>query len=286
MIEWFVARWAPGFAVPETSPLGAILDAMTRVERGEAGGPLESAEAVAAWKFRFLTARRLAWSIRVLHGGRAGQLLDVHQAFIKKELCGVDSRVATWGMPLGFGTATVAGRLLQASGGRTVIHGERAAGHDIRWVPAAGGVALIERKDRAYEVGARESLRSRIRWVLGKIREAGGAFPRDIPGARVLVVGLPGFVPANAAIRVRTRIERALRDLFASEASPDRHPDYVIVESVGSRESLTGGFNMSVFSSVMDFGFERPEWAAVRLAFSRLYTRDGRGSTQPWPIVC
>lgn len=283
-IEWFVARWARGFTIPPTSPLGTLLDAMTRVERGEAGASLESAAAVHAWQFRFLAARRLAWSIRVLHVGRAGELVDVHQAFIKKELSGVD-RVGTWGMPLGFGTTTVAGRLLQASGGRMVINGERAAGHDIRWEPATGGVALIERKDRAYEVGANESLRSRIRWVASKVREAGEAFPRELPGARVLIVGLPGFVPMNKAKRMRARIEEALAEAFSPNRSPDEHPDYVVVEMVGARDTLTGGYDMAAFSEALDFGFERPEWTKVRLAFTRLYTEQARRSTQPWPII-
>jgi len=284
IVEWFIQRWAPGFALTAGSPLGGILDSVARVERGEEQ-PLATAEARAAWEFRVLALRRLDWSIRALHG-RAGRLRDVHRSFITKELAGVDCRTASWGMPLGVGTLCIAARLMQSSGGEMVITGVGAAGHDIRWEPVTGGLALIERKDRAFEVGSDEPLTKRALFVAARVREAGPALPREPGAARVLAVGFPGHVPANKAKRVRQRIEGVLRESFGMQASPDEHPDYLIVESVGPRHTLTGGYELSTFSEVIDFGFERPEWKVVSDAFARAYTVEGRRRfRRPWPIT-
>jgi hypothetical protein len=59
----------------------------------------------------------------------------------------------------------------------------------------------------------------------------------------------------------------------------------LIVESAGTETTITGGYHMSVFSDAIDFGFKRPEWLAVRPAFLRAYTVEGRKGREPWPIV-
>jgi hypothetical protein len=284
IVEWFIQRWVPGFALAAESPLGTIIESVARHERGEEQ-PLATMEAQVAWEFRVLALRRLDWSIRVLHG-QAGRLRDVHGSFVTKELAGVDCRTASWGMPLGVGTLTLAARLMQTSGGEMVITGAGAAGHDIRWEPATGGLALVERKDRAFEIGADEPLGRRARYVVARVREAGPALPREPGAARVLAVGFPGHVPANKARRTRLKFESALADAFGACPDPDEHPDYLIVESVGSRHTPTGGYELNAFYDAIDFGFERPAWKAVSNAFARAYTVEGRRRfKRPWPIT-
>jgi hypothetical protein len=264
--------------------MALILAALADVEAGR-NAPLHSQDEVRAWEFRMLMLRRLQWSICVLHGGRAGTLTDVHQSFIKKEIAGVDSRTATWGMPTGVGTVCLAARVLQASGGTVEVMGSGTTGHDIRWAPATGGLALIERKDRTYEVGIDEPLGLRIRHLIGKIREAGPKLPSAPGAARILAVGFPGFVAANKAKRTRARFEEELGLAFGNRPRPEENPDYLIVDFVGSQHALTGGYDMKTFSHVIDFGFERPDWKAVAGAFRRAYTVVGRHEPGPWPII-
>jgi hypothetical protein len=283
VVEWFVDNWAPGFKIPGTAPLGLLLDTIAYSERGEMFTPFASLEEQVAWEYRLFALRRLEWSIRALHG-RAGRLLGVHQSFITKELMGVDSRTATWGMPLGVGTVCVAGRLMQAAGGEMTITGTGAAGHDIRWEPATGGLVILERKDRAFEIGATESIASRVKYLIGKVREAGRGFPRDPDAGRVLAVGFPGYVPANAAKRTRRRIDVELRRAFGASPRSDELPDFLIVESVGSQPPATGSYHVNVFFNVIDFGFDRPAWRRVSDVFSRAYTVKGSRKPGPWPI--
>jgi hypothetical protein len=74
----------------------------------------------------------------------------------------------------------------------------------------------------------------------------------------------------------------ALADAVGSDPDPDENPDYLIVEFVGSADTLTGGHNMGVFWHVVDFGFDRPEWLASRDAFKRAFTRES--APGPWPV--
>jgi hypothetical protein len=285
IVLWFMRTWAPGYELPPTSPMGTILEAVARHGRREATAPLESNVETAAWEHRFLVLRLLARRISALHG-RAGVLRDVHESFITQELSGIDNQTAMWGMPRGVGTVCLAGRLLQASGGDLVIlgHGKAGAGHDIRWSPATGGEALIERKDRAYAQGADESVGRRIRYVIGQVREAGPKLPHREGAARVLAVGFPGFISANKAARVRSRIVERLSEAVGPSPSPERNPDYLIIEFLGAQHTLTGGYNLGTFSHAVDFGFDRPEWLAVRRGFSRAFTVAGAFEPGPWPI--
>src|SRR6266545_84182 len=68
IVEWFIERWAPGFALPPDSPLGVIVEAVRGFERGEHAPRFTSQEERRAWEFRFLALRRLQWSICCLHG--------------------------------------------------------------------------------------------------------------------------------------------------------------------------------------------------------------------------
>ncbi len=164
------------------------------------------------------------------------------------------------------------------------ITGNLAVGHDICWDPATGGSVVIERKDRAYNQGANEHLGSRVRYLVSRIREAGPALPTEPGVARVLAVGFPGFVADNQANRVRRRIQDELEAAVGPSPSPANNPDYLIVDFAGARSTLTGGYDMQTFSQVIDFAFERPEWLAVRSAFSRGFTVQGAHLPGPWPI--
>jgi hypothetical protein len=285
IVLWFIDRWASGYELPATSPLGTILAAIDRHTRQEPAPPMESYVEQLAWEHRILMLRLLARRICALHG-RAGVLREVHESFITQELSGVDSRTAAWSMPRGVGTVCLAGRLLLASGGEMVIkgHGQASAGHDIWWAPATGGEALIERKDRAYLPGAQESVASRIRYVAGKVREAGPRLPMRSGAARVLAVGFPGFIKPNRATQVRARIDERLGEAVGSNACADENPDYLIIEFLGSHHTLTGGYNLATFSHVLDFGFDRPDWLAVRHGFERAFTVEGALEPGPWPI--
>jgi hypothetical protein len=147
---------------------------------------------------------------------------------------------------------------------------------------------LIERKDRAYEVGANEPLDGRIAYVAGKIREAGQKFPAmDDNTARALAVGFPGFVREVEADAIRERIvdELSRRVGERGALSPRENPDYLIIEFIGSDDSQSGDYEMTVFSHAIDFDFGRPAWCEVRDAFSRAYTIEGREHSRPWPII-
>jgi hypothetical protein len=253
-------------------------------ERGHEFAEFGSAAEQQAWEYRALALRRLDWSIRALHG-RAGRLAEVHQSFITDELLDIDHRPATWRMPKGVGTINLAAKLMMASGGEMEINGRTAAGHDIRWRPLTGGYALVERKDRAYEIGAAEPLDRRMRYVVSKIREAGNAFPSEPEAGRVLAVGLPGFVSADEQDLVRTEMESALHAAFAGQSRPDRFPDFLIIEMVGASDAGGVRFEMNDFFFVIDLDLRRPEWEAVRPAFLRAFTRVGRNLyPDPWPI--
>jgi hypothetical protein len=285
IVLWFVNRWAPTYVPDPTTPLGRLLELIAQHARGEGPQEVPDEAAPALWH-RMLMLRRIARSIAALHG-RAGILRDVHQSFITKELAGTDNRVAAFGMPRGVGTVCLAGRLIQASGGEMTILGEGAsgAGHDIVWKPVTGGEVVIERKDRAWDPGATESFESRIRYVIGKVREAGPRLPRRAGVARVLTVGFPGLVTADDEARVRELIDDQLSAALGSTASPETCPDCVVIDTLSGQNTPDGRYIPWTFSHMLDFDFERPEWLGVRDAFGRAFTVRGALAPGPWRIV-
>jgi hypothetical protein len=284
VIEWFVNHWAPGVQIGQDTPLGAMLEVAKHIERG--GEPLlvSGDDVVQASLQTAVSLRLLDWSIRALHG-RAGRLEEVHQSFITKELLGTDNLQAQWGMPRGVGTLKLAAHLVQASGGSMVINGEGTAGHDLRWSPAAGGLALIERKDRAWSAGAKEPVSKRALYVARKIRDAGARFPRRRSGARVLAVGFPGFVPAADAASIRDEVNDFLYESLSRDPDLGPLPDFVLVEFIGAVDA-DERVQTHHFTSGLDLGLDRPDWVTVASAFMRAFTTDGPLLyPDPWPIV-
>jgi len=280
-IDWFLRRWGQNLTAPADSPLGRILHEARRVEAGE---PVEAeaAELPAGLRRAFLL-RILDWSIRALHG-RSGTLVDVHRSFLTRELLGRDSSETKVPMPGGIGTLYLAARLLQASGGKIRINGagRGGLGHDVHWEPATGGVALIERKDRAWHVGSTESVRERALYVASKVRGVAGRYPK-IPGARVLAVGFPGFVEPEREQETRDEV---LRVIHARVGNTTPLPDYLIVEFLASRLSDDERVESILFTEVVDLGNDTREWRAVSPAFSRAFTKGGPlAHPAPWPII-
>lgn len=284
VVEWFVQRWAPHATISSSCPLGEMLAEIAKSERGEPGREFSSREEQLAWEHRLIALRRLDFAIRCLH--RPEGRLDVHQSFVTKELLGVDNRSSEWRMPQGIGTMCLAGHLMQAGGGEIVITGAGTTGHDIRWRPLTGGYALIERKDRAFTVGATESFHNRIRWVVARVIDASRQFCDQPGAARILAVGFPGYVSDEQVEDVGQELGAALDEAMGRTKCPERPPDYLLVEFIGSRWTDGEHFDITNQFNPFDLGFEREEWLAVRGAFNRAFTIQGRKNAEPWPIRC
>lgn len=285
VIEWFVDHWAPGAKIGPKTPLGEMLEVARHIERG--GGPLEVSgeDAAEAHRHRALNLRLLDWSIRALHG-RAGRLEQVHRSFITKELLGADDLRAELRMPRGVGTLKLAAHLIQASGGSMVINGEGVPGHDLRWTPATGGLALLERKDRSWLAGSKESVKRRAQYVAGQVREASARFPRDVPAARVLAVGFPGFVPVADADPIREQVNDFLSESLSRDPGTAPLPDFLVVEFIGVLADADERVQTHHFTSAVDLGLDRPDWTNVAGAFSRAFTTEGPLlHPEPWPII-
>jgi hypothetical protein len=164
-------------------------------------------------------------------------------------------------------------------------HGRESAGHDISWSPVTGGAVVIERKDRAWDPGARETIDGRLRYIVGQIRQAGPRMPHRAGVARVLTIGLPGFVTAADVEDVREIIDSHLSAELSPTASPETCPDCLVIDMLGGEHTEGGAYIPWSFSHMLDFGFGRTEWLAVRRAFRRAFTIDGALEPgPPWRI--
>lgn len=282
IVLWFVDHWAPAFRLPHTSPLAQLLDQIDMSARGGAPAEIPDHE-VAALQHRLLMLRRLAHGISALHG-TAGTLREVHQSFITKALAGSDEPSARFRMPGGVGTICLAARLMQASGGEMGLLGEgqAAAGHDLWWKPRTGGEAVIERKDRAWERGAREPLGRRIAYAVSKVIDAGPRLPRRPGTARVLTIGFPGVITAEMEQKVRAEINDGLANALGPEL-PEHSPDCLVLDTLGGETDEDDSFTPWVFTHMLELT-ERPEWLAVRGAFARAFIVAAAQEPGPWLI--
>jgi hypothetical protein len=188
---------------------------------------------------------RLAWAIWVLYGNDAVERMD--GSFVRREIMSTDTKEAgaEQVLPAGVGTIVFAARLVQAGAGRVCIYGNQVAGHDIRWVTKDGDLVLVERKDRPYEPGLKDTPAARARWLIDKVSQT--KIPNDDPGAfRVLTVGFQSLVRKAETEQMDKHYERALQDAFKDKTRPDL-PHVVIIEHLGL-QPRAGGEHSNFFS--------------------------------------
>lgn len=252
IVRWFVNRWAQRPVASESS-LGRLLDLAERIDLNAEGASVDDLDPLDAKHGLHLTAGlvRLAWAIRALHGN-GGRVDRVDGSFVSKELMGEDSKekTAERTLPGGLGTLFTAARLLQAGGGRIVaINGNLVKGHDIHWVTGHGDTVFIERKDRSFEAGLKDSMEKRSRRVVEEVRNAAKAMPREPrTAARILVVGFSHLVmPAEQEVTDLT-YQTVLRNEFGEGATQlEGAPHLVLVEHLGF-EAKAGGLKIDFFS--------------------------------------
>lgn len=246
IIRWFIEK-REGRQI-KASPLGGLLDAYAQVDLKNPSKTIEDLPPRVA-QFQLHAGAhffRLAWAIRVLCKNDA--LEQVDGSFISTELLGEDTNQAGIAMKLpgGIGTLVFAARLFQAGGGRIWISGNKREGHDIRWVTPAGDTALVERKDRSYEVGLSDTDQQRAAKVVQEVENA--HIPVAKKTIRVLVVGFQHLVRGSEEEmeRVEAICDGALRKAFGNSPSGN-FPHLVVVEHLGM-EPRTDGEKSNFFS--------------------------------------
>jgi len=253
IVRWFVekAGWTSR-SIPPTSALSELLAVSEKLDLNGPSNPVESVEPGVARHLLHASASlaRLAWAIRALHGN-GGSIERVDASFITGELFGDDTKQLNveQKLPAGIGTMVIAGRLVQAGGGRIVsINGNRGAGYDIEWTTGVGDTVLIERKDRSYQAGLADSPQTRIRRVIQETRRAGVTIPRRRGAVRVLMVGFQHLVRKREAKRVdRAYMEAVRREFGGGRVRGADLPNLLVVEHLGL-EPKTGGEKYNYFS--------------------------------------
>lgn len=252
IVRWFLENGSdqPIREKPD-SPLGYYLAMSQQMDLNGPSKAIEELEPDKALHGLHLGAAmvRIPWAVRALYGteGAVGQ---VDASFIRAELLGQDSnQPGAVTLPAGVGTLVIAGRLVQAGlGCITSIKGNRGAGHDIKWVTGGGDVVYVERKDRPYEAGLRDTSEGRIWRVIKETLAAGQKMPRERGAARVLVVGFQHLVRKRAARQVDLGYQEALRrNVLGGRVRRDDLPHLVIIEHLGL-EPRTGGAKFNFFS--------------------------------------
>jgi hypothetical protein len=244
IIRWFIEqemalRFSP-------SPLLDLLTLYAQVERNASGPRIEDIPTDRARFGLHITAQfeRLAWAVRALYGNDAVERIDA--TFVTDEILDADTKEQNVErkLPAGVGTLMFAARLVQAGGGRVCIYGHRGAGHDIRWLTGDGDLVLVERKDRSYEAGLKDTAEKRIRRVIDEVRSA--HIPPEPGACRILVVGFQHLV-GNADIAQTDRAyQTALEREFENTHDPNL-PHVVVIEHLGL-EPRTGGEKSTFFS--------------------------------------
>jgi len=147
-------------------------------------------------------------------------------------LLGADTkqRSAEYALPAGVGTMMLAARLTQAGAGRVTIHGSGVAGHDIRWITRSSDLVLVERKDRSYDAGLRDSPEKRVRRVQDEVRNS--KIPTDAGACRILSVGFQHLVTAKQTPAWDRLYGRGLKP-FKQSRERKRLPHFVLVEHLG-----------------------------------------------------
>jgi len=161
----------------EASPLSEALDLYTRADPNMVVPDFDDIPTERSQHGLHFSAQfeRLAWAIWVLYGSDAVERMD--GSFVRREIMSTDTKQpdAEQVLPAGIGTMMFAARLVQAGGGRVCIYGNQVAGHDIRWTTDGGDLVLVERKDRPYEPGLKDTPQKRARWIITQVKNA------DIP---------------------------------------------------------------------------------------------------------
>lgn len=270
IVRWFLENGSdqPIREKPH-SPLGYYLAMSEQMDLNGPSKTIEELEPDKALHGLHLGAAmvRIPWAVRALYGteGAVGQ---VDASFIRAELLGQDSnQPGAVTLPAGVGTLVIAGRLVQAGlGCIKAIKGNRGAGYDIKWVTGSGDVVYVERKDRTYEAGLRDTPEDRVTWAIEKTREAGKRLPRERGAARVVVVGFQHLVRKREAKRADLAYHEALkRNLLGGRVPRDDLPHLVIFEHLGL-EPKTGGEKFNFFSpQPLDFKRWPFMWRVGRL---------------------
>ena len=245
--DWKVIRW---FVEEEMglefrpSPLRDLCDKYQAVDRDAPAPALEELDRdTASFGLHITTSYgRLAWAVRALYGADAVD--QIHASFVRDELLGADTkqRSAEYALPAGVGTMMLAARLTQAGGGRVTIHGSGVAGHDIRWITRSSDVVLVERKDRSYDAGLRDSPEKRVRRVQDEVRNS--KIPTDAGACRILSVGFQHLVTARADAGLGPPLRtwpKAVQAVSREETPAALRPRGASRISVGSRDWFIKG---------------------------------------------
>jgi len=102
---------------------------------------------------------------------------------------------------------------------------------------------LVERKDRSYEAGHKDTPETRIRWIFGKVDDR---IPNQPGVCRVLIVGFQHLVPNAETPETDQYYQRALEKEFEGASKADL-PHLVVIEHLGL-EPERGGERNNFFS--------------------------------------
>ncbi|MHB8879270.1 MAG: hypothetical protein ACYC8T_36705 [Myxococcaceae bacterium] len=246
IIRWFIeVREGHQF---KASPLRDYLEVCERADLKQPSKKIEDIPEETARYYLHLSAAftRLAWAIRALYGNESVERVD--GSFITDELLGEDNKQpgVEHKLPGGIGTLVFAGRLMQAGGGRVCINGKRVPGHDIRWTTADGDLVLVERKDRSYEAGLKDTAETRALRVIDEVERA--HIPIEPGAARLLVVAFQHFVRRIETADTDRAYEIALGNAFR-RAALTAPPHIVVVEHLGM-DVRTHGEKSNFFSPI------------------------------------
>ncbi len=245
IIRWFVEHEMR--LKFRASPLGDLIELYDKVDPNVPAPPIEALSTEVARFGLQITAQfqRLAWAVRALYGNDAVKQIDA--SFVTCEVLDADTkeRSAQRKLPGGIGTLMFAGRLVQVGGGRVRINGNRIAGHDIRWVTATGDLVLVERKDRSYEAGLKDTADKRVRRVIDEITKA--RIPNERGACRILTVGFQHLVREDEIQKIDRLYQSVLKKAFKHAKFKGSLPHFVVVEHLGL-EPRTGGQKSDFFS--------------------------------------
>ncbi len=252
IVRWFIEEWWKNGSSKSDAPLSQLLAVYEAAGSPALPKRLEEIQIGDRQHTHYLVGNftRLAWAIRALHGGPTGSKEDacewVDASFVADELLGEDSKEKDprlRKLPAGVGTLVLAGRLVQAGRGRVRVSGNKKQGHDIRWITGDGDLVLLERKDRSYDAGLRDTPKARMKRVVDEVQRA--KLPAEPGAVRIFSVGFSHLVTDRDAEVVDPAYQHAMETECGDLSSGSPH--FVLVEHLGF-EPRTAGAKIDFFS--------------------------------------
>ena len=130
---------------------------------------------------------------------------------------------------------------------------------------ANGDLVLVERKDRSYEAGLKDTSEKRVRRVIEEVKNA--RIPLEPEACRILVVGFQHLVGRVHTEQMDRLYQTALEQEFKNTPKANL-PHVVVVEHLGL-EPRTGG-EKSNFFSPQPLNWDPAKEGAVRLLVKAL----------------